>query len=149
MGAFIDLLHYNDIEVAVETQGTRSQPWLRKVNTVTISPKPPSSGMKHSWIALQKVIGDCNFPSVNLKVVVFDDQDYAFAKEVHKRHPRIPFYLQVGNADVTTLHAEHHALALLDKLKELAEKVVRDPDMQTAYVLPQLHVLLWSNATKR
>ena len=30
---------------------------------------------------------------IKLKVVVFDDKDYDFAKMIHHRYPDIPFYL--------------------------------------------------------
>ena len=34
------------VTLAVETQGSRYQDWLTQIDDVTLSPKPPSSGMK-------------------------------------------------------------------------------------------------------
>src|SRR4051794_13697195 len=41
----VDDLHAAGYRVAVETQGSRWRNWLAKVDRLTISPKPPSSGM--------------------------------------------------------------------------------------------------------
>ena len=32
-----------------------------------------------------------------LKIVVFDDSDYEFARTISARYPKLPTYLQVGN----------------------------------------------------
>lgn len=45
LDALVDQLHAEGWYVAVETQGSRWQPWLAKVDQLVISPKPPSSGM--------------------------------------------------------------------------------------------------------
>jgi 7-carboxy-7-deazaguanine synthase len=79
-------------------------------------------------------------PQANLKVVVFDDADLAYAKDVHLRYPTVPFYLQVGNA----VGADDRD-ALLTKLDWLGARVLADPALQDAVVLPQLHVLLYGN----
>jgi 7-carboxy-7-deazaguanine synthase len=79
-------------------------------------------------------------PQSNLKVVVFDDADYAYARDIHQRYPDRPLYLQPGN----TVGADDTA-ALLHKLDWLAQRVMRDPAMASAVVLPQLHTLMFGN----
>lgn len=93
----VDLFEEKQIYTALETQGSKFQPWMRQINDLTISPKPPSSNMKPNIDILDSVIEQCIESTLNLKVVIFDDDDYEFAKMIHHRYPNIPFYLQVGN----------------------------------------------------
>ncbi|PTK35550.1 7-carboxy-7-deazaguanine synthase QueE, partial [Staphylococcus nepalensis] len=53
------LFEEKNIESALETQGSRFQPWMRQINDLTISPKPPSSGMKPNIQILDEVIEQC------------------------------------------------------------------------------------------
>jgi 7-carboxy-7-deazaguanine synthase len=123
--------------IAVETQGTIYRDWLEKCTLVTISPKPPSSGMEQPIESVERFV---ELPGANLKVIVFDEADLEFAKCVHRRYPHVPFYLQVGNDlsgdDVTSL---------LEKLSWLSERALADPELAGAIVLPQLHVLMYGN----
>lgn len=140
----VDLFEEKNIESALETQGSRFQPWMRQINDLTISPKPPSSGMKPNIQILDEVIEQCVKETLNLKVVVFDDDDYEFAKYIHHRYPDLPFYLQVGNPYLDD-EVENHTARLLERYENLVDKVMQTNDMNPVYVLPQLHTLLWSN----
>lgn len=140
----VDLFEEKNIESALETQGSRFQPWMRQINDLTISPKPPSSGMKPNIQILDEVIEQCVKETLNLKVVVFDDEDYESAKQMHHRYPDLPFYLQVGNPYLDD-EVENHTARLLERYENLVDKVMQSNDMNQVYVLPQLHTLLWSN----
>lgn len=140
----MDLFEEKNIESALETQGSRFQPWMRQINDLTISPKPPSSSMKPNIQILDEVIEQCVKETLNLKVVVFDDDDYEFAKYIHHRYPDLPFYLQVGNPYLDD-EVENHTARLLERYENLVDKVMQSNDMNQIYVLPQLHTLLWSN----
>lgn len=137
LSELVELLHADGREIAVETQGTVFREWLRACDVVTVSPKPPSSTMPTDFAQLDRFAA---LPNANLKVVVFDDADFAYAREIHLRYPDVPFYMQVGNAV-----GEDDAQALLAKLDWLGQKVLADEVMQSAIVLPQLHVLLYGN----
>lgn len=137
LSELVDLLHADGRKIAVETQGTVFRDWLRACDVVTVSPKPPSSTMSTDFAQLDRF---ASLPNANLKVVVFDDADFAYAREVHLRYPDVPFYMQVGNTV-----GEDDAQALLAKLDWLGQKVLADASMQSAIVLPQLHVLLYGN----
>jgi len=76
-----------------------------------------------------------------LKVVIFDEEDYAYAREVAEHFPEIPMYLQVGN-DV--LEGDPDVNVLLGRYVWLSEKVL-DDGWNNATVLPQLHVLAHGN----
>jgi len=143
MEELIDHLCDRQIKIAVETQGTRWQNWFNKVNILTISPKPPSSGMDTDWGKLEHILTHTEGPLISLKVVVFNDEDFLYAKHVHQKYPDIPFYVQVGNNDVT----EEGDISgrLLKGLEWLFQKVIDDPEMNEVRVLPQLHALIWHN----
>ncbi|MBP1931430.1 7-carboxy-7-deazaguanine synthase QueE [Ammoniphilus resinae] len=143
MEKLIDLLRDRQVNIAVETQGTRWQNWFNKVNILTISPKPPSSGMDTDWGKLEHILAHSKDPLISLKVVVFNDEDFLYAKQVHQKYPKIPFYVQVGNEDVT----EEGDISgrLLKGLEWLFQKVIDDPEMNEVRVLPQLHALIWHN----
>lgn len=140
----VDLFEEKQIYTALETQGSKFQPWMRQINDLTISPKPPSSNMKPNIDILDSVIEQCIESTLNLKVVIFDDDDYEFAKMIHHRYPNIPFYLQVGNPYLDD-DVGNHTEKLLSRYEALVDRVMASNDMNQVYVLPQLHTLLWSN----
>lgn len=141
----VDLFETKNIYSALETQGSKFQPWMTQIDDLTISPKPPSSKMKPNLLVLDEVIEQCEHDTLNLKVVIFDDEDYDFAKMIHHRYPSIPFYLQVGNPYLDGEHVAQHTEKLLSLYEDLVTRVMESSDMNNVYVLPQLHTLLWSN----
>lgn len=145
----IDLLKENNIRVAIETQGSKYQEWFTKIDDLTISPKPPSSGMKTDFEKLDKMIhtltqaGRLQF--LSLKVVVFDSNDLEYSKRVHKRYPDVAFYVQVGNEDIHESNDEKLVKILLEKYEWLIDQVIEEDEMNDVRVLPQLHTLVWGN----
>lgn len=148
LGELVSLLKQENIRTAVETQGSKWQDWLQAIDDVTISPKPPSSGMSTDFSALDQMIArltekpDGN--RVSLKVVVFDDEDFRYAQNIHHRYPAVPFFLQVGNDDVRG-GDDGLRETLLSKYEWLIDKAVTASDMNDVKVLPQLHTLVWGN----
>ena len=140
----VDLFEEHHIQTALETQGSKFQPWMTQIDDLTISPKPPSSNMKPNLDILDSVIEQCVPESLNLKVVIFDEDDFEFAKVIHHRYPTIPFYLQVGNPYLDD-DVDNHTAKLLQRYEQLVDRVMTSSDMNNVYVLPQLHTLLWSN----
>lgn len=146
----IQLLHSHAIRVAIETQGSLAADWLPLVDDLTLSPKPPSSGNVTDYgigTPLESILVDAlvNYyhprRATCLKVVAFDDADYAYAKAVHLYYPSVPFVLQAGT-DVGKSTRDD----LCDALSALQTKVLADPDMQDVAVLPQLHAVLKGHA---
>lgn len=146
MKAFVEAAKEKGIELAMETQGTVFQEWMKKIDDVTISPKPPSSGMETDFGRLERVMEglEAGEGSYNLKVVVFDEKDFEYAADVHLKYPSISFYLQVGNPYLGN-NVENHTQKLLERYGHLVDMTMNDPRMNDARVLPQLHTLLWSN----
>ena len=149
LDSFIEILKVNFIKIGVETQGSKWQYWFLEIDELTISPKPPSSKMVTDFEVLDRIIENLNpqktAHNVSLKVVIFDDLDYQYAKEVHHRYPQIPFFLQVGNDNITTTDNQQLLLHLLNKYENLIEKVIKDENLNDVKVLPQLHAFLWGN----
>lgn len=141
----VDLFDSKNIQSALETQGSKFQPWMPQIDDLTISPKPPSSLMKPNLPILDNVIEQCHDEALSLKVVIFTDEDYDFAKMIHHRYPNIPFYLQVGNPYLDGEQVADHTSKLLSLYESLVNRVMGSADMNNVYVLPQLHTLLWSN----
>ncbi|MFD3447513.1 7-carboxy-7-deazaguanine synthase QueE [Microbacteriaceae bacterium 4G12] len=145
LGELIDLLKKHHIQTAIETQGSKWQDWLLDIDEITISPKPPSSGMETDFSILDAIIQKLQNKHISLKVVVFNDTDFAYAKMVHKRYPHVLFFLQVGNEDVKTTDDAPLVAHLLERYEWLIEKAIHSKTMNDAKVLPQLHALVWGN----
>ncbi len=149
LAGFVQLLKQENMKTCLETQGSKWQDWMLSIDELTISPKPPSSGMKTNFGSLDmifnKLMSDDFLGNVSLKVVVFNDADFDYAKEIHRRYPGIPFYMQVGNDDTKTANDAALITHLLQKYEELIEQVIQDEELKEVKVLPQLHALVWGN----
>jgi 7-carboxy-7-deazaguanine synthase len=148
LGDLIDLGHSKGYSFALETQGSVAQDWFADVDVLTLSPKPPSSGMNTDWQALSECMTAAGLPDkIALKVVVFDDVDYDYAQEVAARYPSLPVFLQPGNHTPPNPDGETAAPdmeGIMARMRWLIDKVAADRWFE-ATVLPQLHVLIWGN----
>jgi len=129
---------------ACETQGSVARSWFGALDTLVLSPKPPSSGETVNWGTFSDcVTAGTAASSTVLKIVIFDEADYDWARRVAERHPDLPLYLQPGNSQVDPAVPVDLAAAT-DRLRWLVERVTGDGWFR-ARVLPQLHVLIWGN----
>ncbi len=148
LGGLIDMGHEQGFRFALETQGSVAKDWFSKLDNLTLSPKPPSSEMETNWDILSDCVSSAGPDTETImKVVVFDDADYAYAKEVHRRHPQLQMYLQPGNHTPGTIEEEEPTIdmiGVMDRMRWLIDKVVEDGWFEVT-VLPQLHVLIWGN----
>jgi 7-carboxy-7-deazaguanine synthase len=134
---------------AIETQGSIARDWFATLDMVTLSPKPPSSGMTTDLHALNDCIDAARgVPKIVLKFVVFDEADYDFARAGAGRYPDIAVYLQPGNhTPPLPAYDRKNAIDLegiIERTRWLVERTLSDRWF-TATVLPQLRVLLWGN----
>ena len=141
----VDLCHQQGWKVAVETQASIWQDWLAEIDDITLSPKPPSSGMSTDFAKLDFFIDKLQNANVSLKVVVFDKDDFAYAENLHQRYPAVPFFLQTGNEDTATTDDTQLVAVLLQRYEQLIDYHVRSSVMNDVKVLPQLHTLVWGN----
>ncbi|NRP23887.1 7-carboxy-7-deazaguanine synthase [Aliiroseovarius sp. xm-m-379] len=129
---------------ACETQGSVARSWFSALDTLVLSPKPPSSGEVVNWSLFSDCIHAANSrPTVVMKIVIFDDADYAWAKEAAARYPDLPLFLQPGNPDVDP-DVPVDLEQTTDRLLWLIEKTMNDRWFAPR-ILPQLHVLVWGN----
>jgi 7-carboxy-7-deazaguanine synthase len=149
LSSLIELLKKHNIKVCLETQGSKWQDWFLEIDELTISPKPPSSKMRTDFSVLDSIIAALRKnpmqQNVCLKVVVFDEDDFKYAKEVYQRYVGIPFFLQVGNDHITTEDDWELTKILLKKYEWLINKTMNDPEFTNVKVLPQLHTFVWGN----
>ncbi|WP_373029415.1 7-carboxy-7-deazaguanine synthase QueE [Sulfitobacter sp.] len=140
----IALGHAQGYRFACETQGSIAKPWFGDLDTLVLSPKPPSSGETVDWAAFDAcLLAAKGAGNVVMKIVIFDDADYAWARAAADKYPDVPLYLQPGNLEVDPDVAVDPQL-LADKLLWLVDKTIND-SWFAPRVLPQLHVLLWGN----
>ncbi len=145
----LDIGHARGHTFALETQGTKASEWLNQLDYLVLSPKPPSSKMEFSPDQLARCLevarqnSERGNPHISIKVVVFDEADFQFARGVHDLHPDVPFYLSIGNDSVIT-GAEADNAALTRQLEWLLERCAQERWFGVT-LTPQLHVLLWGN----
>jgi 7-carboxy-7-deazaguanine synthase len=150
LDGLITLGRHSRHRFALETQGSVAQPWFAKLDWLILSPKPPSSGMTTDWNALDACLEAAGAgPCCVLKIVIFDETDYAYARSAASRCSKLKIYLQVGNP--SPLHGASKATPetvdisdLINRLRWLAGRTLADRWFD-ATVLPQLHVLAWGN----
>jgi 7-carboxy-7-deazaguanine synthase len=167
----VNELHARGYKVMVETQGTVFNEWLGRADDICVSPKPPSSGnevdLKQVAAFLEKTIKaqtawarerDTWFNLPYLKVVVFDNADYNYARRLRVEFTDLDMFLSVGNDDPTLPTVGHPVPEVelvghintreivCNSFTALAERVARDRHMRNVRVMPQLHVLAWGNA---
>jgi 7-carboxy-7-deazaguanine synthase len=150
LDGLITLGRHSGHSFALETQGSVAQSWFAKLDWLILSPKPPSSGMTTDWNALDACLEAAGVgPCCVLKIVIFDETDYAYARSAASRCSKLKIYLQVGNP--SPLHGASQATPetvdisdLINRLRWLAGRTLADRWFD-ATVLPQLHVLAWGN----
>lgn len=137
---------------ALETQGSIAQPWFADLDYLTLSPKSPGmqNPQKTDWARLDRCIAlacahsAVHQPSICLKIVVFDEEDYDYACFVGDRYPSIPLYLQPGNHTPPHISPEIDLPGIMQRFDWLVQRVIQDK-RHNATVLPQLHTLVWGN----
>ncbi|WP_337103748.1 7-carboxy-7-deazaguanine synthase QueE [Paenibacillus sp. YIM B09110] len=147
LGELIDGLRESGIRSALETQGSRWQDWFLDIDDLTLSPKPPSSGMTTDWAVLDDIVGKLQSKSRSfcLKTVVFDELDLEYATFVHLRYPGVPFYVQAGNANLRETEPARMLPYLVERYEWLIRQVMNNTELRSVHVLPQLHTWVWGN----
>ncbi len=147
LGALIGLGQGKGYRFALETQGSVAHPWFGDLDMLVLSPKPPSSEMVVDWEVFDHCVAAATGAKTVLKIVVFDEVDYLWAREVAGHYPDLAVYLQPGNH---TPPPPDDDAAVVDqegvdvRMRWLVDRVIEDRWF-TARVLPQLHVMLWGN----
>lgn len=161
----VNELHLRGNLVSIETQGSVCPEWLRDIDQIVVSPKPPSSGMTQAAddfrqfapaLATLLAEGDpddghlARRPAI--KVVVFSDDDFLWALDTYgevwgQHFPGTPLYLSVGTDPPR--EAEHLAdtrAGVCDRMAWVMDRVARYGGPIPLRVGPQLHVLAYGHA---
>lgn len=129
-------------KLAMETQGSVMLQDNVYLDQLVLSPKPPSAGMGLRKNLTEQMVKKYSvaFP-VAIKVVVFNEDDYKWAKTT------MPWYQTYGWASQflsagTDLASGDNVDALRERYRWLCEKVAKD-GWNDVKVMPQLHVIAW------
>lgn len=142
----LNVFKKNGISSALETQGSRWQDWFMDIDELTLSPKPPSSGMKTDFDKLDYIIERLkDHTSRSLKVVIFNAEDLEYAANLHERYPGVPFFLQVGNGNLAAEEGKGFLSQLITDYENLIDAVTDSERLNDVRVLPQLHTYVWGN----
>lgn len=136
LSILVGRLHKVKKRVNLETQGSIPRNWFASCDMVTLSPKPPSSGVETNWDKLDECVNLSR--RAVLKVVVDGFADLHYAKKVFARYP----YVDAKYIQACT-HATDDLEALVNKWRSLTDIVLRDSRFDDVFVLPQIHVMLW------
>jgi 7-carboxy-7-deazaguanine synthase len=150
LAPFIDHLHDRGFKVALETQGSKYPKWLHMVDLLTLSPKPPSSGMVTDFDVLDEIISGAieTEQAVDVKIVIFNEDDFQYAREVSARYN---MGMRMQNSDFRFFLSQGTNVGqstrddLLDAAVNLMERSLRDPYLCKAAVAVQQHVLYWGH----
>jgi 7-carboxy-7-deazaguanine synthase len=137
-------------QFSMETQGSIVQPWFSLLDQLTLSPKPPSSGMSFKQKGLDRCLEACSHQDedhveVSLKFVVADENDLVWAKSIADQYPEIPHYVQPCNTQAKIENNDNPEVN--DQQKQLLWLIeaAQSLNWHTVRVLPQLHTWLWGN----
>ncbi|OCX66462.1 7-carboxy-7-deazaguanine synthase QueE [Thioclava sp. SK-1] len=141
-GPMIAMGHAQGYRFACETQGSIAKDWFSDLDMLVLSPKPPSSQEHVDWEAFAACVATKPAKTV-MKIVIFDEKDYHWARQAHARFPQLPLFLQPGNLEVDPNIAVDLS-AQSARLEWLVDKAMADRWFAPR-ILPQLHVMIWGN----
>lgn len=146
MGDLLKILKKEGYSITMETQGTIIPKWLYLADSVTLSPKPPTSGNPTGSEAVQKFTGALDrlgIPYI-IKIVVFDEADYDYFRNLCTSFApdRDIWYVQPGNP---VSEGKFNFSDSVKRYEKLVKKTLEDSKLTNVRVLPQLHTWLWGN----
>lgn len=172
LGEIITPLNMHGVHIAVETQGQFFPDWLKDVDVVTFSPKPPSSGNIvdfrgiYDWI--MDNFGELHRPNrICIKIVCFDHEDLKYAMDCYDYMPPLlydAFYVSAGTPgydntqepqeeeeeltpEVREARALHKLMGVVGSQRHLADQIVKLSQVKQFnhkfHIGCQQHVMLW------
>ncbi len=174
LSELVGLCRMNGIKINVETQGTRWQGWLGKVDSLTISPKGPGMGETHNqevFMGFMEKLSEAKkdifsvnaldgYPHLCIKIVIFDQRDLEFAKDIFLSIRDMEmfqvldlsetFYLSLGNPNPPPVDGSEdpgfNIQDALERYRMLFDDIKTDPILSKVRWLPQWHAFPWGNA---
>ena len=149
LGQLIESGQAKGYQFSMETQGSIAQPWFSLLDQLTLSPKPPSSGMSFKRKGLDRCLKACtNQVDVSLKFVIADENDLIWAKCIADQYPEIPCFVQPCNTqasiNISSNNTAHEIDSPQDQQKDMLWLIdaVQSLNWRDVRILPQLHVWL-------
>lgn len=140
-------------KLVAETQGSIWREWFLHLDVLTVSPKPPSSGMLTDYHKLAEILGAAkdHWKTVCVKIVIFDYEDFLWASDLFQYYegwPRFTFYVQPGTSQHWPNAGDIHKLRrdLLDRTELVTSWVLESPHLRHVRVMPQIHSLIYGLA---
>lgn len=153
LGALVEQGQGLGYAFAMETQGTVERDWFSKLDHLVLSPKGPSSGMPFERRRLQQCLDAAGWQTkVALKVVVFSEEDYQFARQLREDFGEVPMYLQAGTPRDCAGKAREWGAQPIDVFRNeialrtqwLVARVAQDRWFDVR-VGCQLHAIIWGD----
>ncbi len=148
LNEFIDLAHLKGYPVAMETQGSIAKPWFKKLDYLTLSPKPPSAQIEFNLQNLEqsfRYAEQSETLQLSLKFVISDDSDLQWAYSISNKFPETPVFIQPCLSRNEQLMSDHDlALVMRSAFDSLTNEVFQ-LNWPAVRILPQLHTLIWGN----
>lgn len=147
---------------ALETQGTIVPLWLDQMDHITISPKGPGMGERFEQSKFETFIWNIQnswdtIPRSCIKIVVFDQRDLDFAREVFNLvrgkygYSNDQLFLSLGNETPPEIDG-HSPVSqgelihtMLNNYRVLFEDIQQDIYLSQVRFLPQWHCMVWGN----
>jgi 7-carboxy-7-deazaguanine synthase len=169
LSTLVDLLHEHGWLVSVETQGSKWRDWLRDIDRLCLSPKPPSANVKYQFQVVQRFFnealearasGERDYHWLFLKIPIFDLKDLEWVVKVRKQLSDAILYLSAGNDASRSVGAPTRRdlreigeirRDLLIRARKLIERTYAFPELCSSdvFIQTQFHVLLWGNEKGR
>ncbi len=149
--------HAQGYKFSMETQGSMAKPWFSLLDQLTLSPKPPSSGMSFKQRGLERCLDACQSSDkrgvdLSMKFVVADQADLLWAKAIADQYPETPCFVQPCNTQAS-LEVNPPDKKMVQKGNDQQSQLlwlieeVQALDWYQVRVLPQLHAWLWGDQT--
>ena len=132
----VSKLKIKHTEVHLETQGTIKPDWIERCDLVTICPKITDE--QSSERAMEFIRFAMKKAPIQLKYVVFNEEDFQTAQRLAQEFKSVDFIVQPGWDPATNTYPFGFAA--------LAERVAKDFNHRQVRFLPQLHRILWGGA---
>jgi 7-carboxy-7-deazaguanine synthase len=133
---------------SMETQASLAQPWFSLLDQLTLSPKPPSSGMNFKLLGLERCLEACKSENhqvdISLKFVAADEQDVGWSKTIADQYPELPSFIQPCNTDARIETDTSNNADIKDRGQDEQSllwliKATQNLHWHQVRILPQLH----------
>ncbi len=146
LGELIDLGHAQGYHFAMETQASIAKKWFSKLDHLVLSPKPPSSEMDTDWDEFDKCVRAAGKNTeISLKIVIKDEDDYAYARKAAAKYPDLEMYLQPCNTTPPVHEDDPIDFDDINTRTQWLVKKIANDGWFDVKILPQIHVMIWGN----